>query len=67
MTRRKLEVQGEAIGYTHHEGRDGWVFTPIWEPGMGEEKLKSAIKTIRREGMDERSQEIGRILGINKS
>jgi len=55
------EVRGDEIGYTTHEGHDGWTFNVAWKPGDGEEKFMYVLNRIFRSGKQARSKEIRQI------
>jgi hypothetical protein len=61
------EIRGDRIGKPYHTGtRDGVDFNLQWEPGMGEQKLADILGEMSRIGANERTQQIGRLLGVVK-
>jgi hypothetical protein len=54
------------IGYTSHEGREGWTWQKVWAPGDPAQQLVDVIQYIYHKGMQERTDEIATLLGIKR-
>lgn len=62
-----FEINDGSIGTTEHGGRGvGWEFSESWKPGDPDEKLKEILEACIKYGKEERSKEIGRLLGVSK-
>jgi hypothetical protein len=62
-----FEIHNGSIGTTEHSGRGGgWEFSATWRPGDSDEKLKEVLESCIKYGKEERSKEIGKLLGVSK-
>lgn len=62
-----FEIRDGVIGRPYHTGtRDGVDFNELWKPGDDDDKLAAVLRQCEELGKEQRTQEIGRLLGVTR-